>query len=184
MPVPTFGPIANHLASLIIILRNEKYCANQEDNERAMSFTPALYYQDPMAALTWLEKAFGFELTMLLEPPADNPTNMHAEMSLAGKGRIMVGAQWAAWTKSPASVGGVNTANVHVDLETDVDAHCERARRAGAIIEVEPADQFYGARTYRAKDPEGHVWTFAQYIREVSREEAERVSGLKITGWA
>jgi hypothetical protein len=48
---------------------------------------------------------------------------------------------------------------------------------------MEPADQFYGARTYRAKDPEGHVWTFGQTIRDVSRDEAERVSGLKITGW-
>jgi uncharacterized glyoxalase superfamily protein PhnB len=148
-----------------------------------LSFTPALFYKNPMAALAWLEKAFGFEMTMLIEPPADDPTMMHAEMSLAGKGRVMVGAEWSEWAKSPASVGGANTANVHVELETDVDAHCERARQAGADIEVEPADQFYGARTYRAKDLEGHVWTFGQTIRDVSRDEAERVSGLKITGW-
>jgi len=142
-----------------------------------------VFYTDPMAALAWLEKAFGFEMTMLIEPPGDDPTMLHAEMSLAGKGRVMVGAQWSAWAKSPASVGGANTANVHVQLETDVDAHCARARQAGAVIEMEPADQFYGARTYRAKDPEGHVWTFGQTIRDVSREEAARVSGLKITGW-
>ena len=76
-----------------------------------------------------------------------------------------------------------NTGVVHVDLDTDVDAHCAHAREAGATIEKEPADEFYGARSYRARDREGHVWTFAQTIREVSREEAERVSGLKITGW-
>jgi uncharacterized glyoxalase superfamily protein PhnB len=137
-----------------------------------------------MAALAWLQKAFGFELAMLIEPTPDSPTTMHAEMTLAGMGRVMVGAEWSGWARSPASVGGANTANVHVDLETDVDAHCERARQAGAVIDMEPADQFYGARTYRAKDPEGHVWTFAQPIRQVSREEAERVSGFKITGWA
>ena len=148
-----------------------------------MSFTPAVFYKDPMAALAWLEQAFGFETMMLIEPPNDDPTNMHAEMCLAGTGRLMVGAEWSAWARSPASVGGANTAAVHVDLETDIDAHCERARQAGAVIEAEPADQFYGARTYRAKDREGHVWTFAQTIRDVSREEAERVSGLKITGW-
>jgi uncharacterized glyoxalase superfamily protein PhnB len=149
-----------------------------------MVFTPALCYQDPMAALAWLQHAFGFELTMLIEPPADDPTMMHAEMSLAGKGRVMIGAEWADWTRSPSRLGGANTTNVHVDLATDLDAHCERARQAGAVIEMEPADQFYGARTYRAKDLEGHVWTFGQRIREVSREEAERVSGLKISGWA
>jgi uncharacterized glyoxalase superfamily protein PhnB len=148
-----------------------------------MSFTPAVYYKDPMAALAWLADAFGFETTMLIEPSADDPTNMHAEMNLAGKGRLIVGAEWAEWTRSPARVGGANTANVHVDIDSDVDAHCERARQAGAVIEMEPADQFYGARTYRAKDCEGHMWTFGQTIREVSREEAERASGLKITGW-
>lgn len=148
-----------------------------------MAFVAALFYKDPMAALAWLEKAFGFETSMLIEPPGDDPTIMHAEMSLAGQGRVMIGGQWAEWTRSPAIVGGANTANVHVDLETDVDAHCERARLAGADIEMPPADQFYGARTYRARDLEGHVWTFSQTIREVSREEAERVSGLKITGW-
>jgi uncharacterized glyoxalase superfamily protein PhnB len=149
-----------------------------------MSFVPAVFYRDPMAALTWLERAFGFELAMLIEPPdGADPRNMHAEMSIAGKGRVMVGSEWIDWAKSPATLAGANTAIVHVDLEEDVDAHCERARAAGAHIEQEPADQFYGARTYRARDLEGHVWTFNQTVRQVSREEAERVSGLKITGW-
>ena len=148
-----------------------------------MSFTPAVFYKDPMAALAWLHKAFSFETSMLIEPPVEEPTMMHAEMSLDGKGRVMVGAEWSAWAKSPASVAGANTGTIHVDLESSVDEHCERARQAGAVIEAEPEDQFYGARTYRAKDPEGHVWTFSQTIRQVSREEAERASGLKITGW-
>ena len=64
-----------------------------------------------------------------------------------------------------------------------LDAHCERARAAGAEIIREPEDEFYGDRTYMAKDPEGHVWSFAQNLRYVSREEAEKASGLKIEGW-
>jgi hypothetical protein len=51
------------------------------------------------------------------------------------------------------------------------------------VITREPADQFYGDRVYAARDPEGHVWSFGQTLREVSREEAERVSGHKIDGW-
>ncbi|HEX6512217.1 MAG TPA: VOC family protein [Chloroflexota bacterium] len=149
-----------------------------------MSFVPAVFYKDPIGALRWLENAFGFETSMLIEAPegADR-TQMHAEMSIGGRGRVMVGAERTAWAKSPASVGGANTANVHVQLDENVDAHCQRARAAGAVIEMEPEDQFYGDRTYRAKDPEGHIWTFGQTVRQVSREEAERVSGLKITGW-
>ena len=41
-----------------------------------------------------------------------------------------------------------------------------------------PADQFYGARTYRAMDPEGHIWNFTEEVRVVSTEEMERASGL------
>jgi uncharacterized glyoxalase superfamily protein PhnB len=59
-----------------------------------------------------------------------------------------------------------------------------RARGAGATILAEPSDQFYGDRTYRAADLEGHVWSFGQTVRQVSREQAEVASGLKIEGWA
>ena len=83
----------------------------------------------------------------------------------------------------PLSVGGANTETIHVQLEGDIDAHCEQARRAGATIAQEPEDQFYGERTYRAVDPEGHVWTFSMHVRDVTREEAEQVTGLKIQGW-
>ena len=65
-------------------------------------------------------------------------------------------------------------------LKDGLDAHCARAREAGAVILQEPIDQFYGDRTYRARDPEGHVWTFGQTVRQVSREEAEKASGFKI----
>ena len=148
-----------------------------------MTFIRALSYRDPMGALAWLEKAFGFETSMLIEPPDGDMKMMHAEMSFEGDGRIMVGAEWADWAKSPASLGGANTAKVHVQVEGDIDEHCARARRAGAIIAMEPEDQFYGDRTYRAVDLEGHLWTFGHTVRQVTREEAEQVSGLKITGW-
>ena len=85
----------------------------------------------------------------------------HYEMSHEGRGRIMIGAEWADWVRSPASVGGANTQSVHVQLPSGLDEHCERARRAGATIVAEPADQFYGDRTYSAFDLEGHRWSFA-----------------------
>jgi uncharacterized glyoxalase superfamily protein PhnB len=46
----------------------------------------------------------------------------------------------------------------------------------------DPQTQFYGDRTYRARDPEGHSWTFAQTVKAVTREEAEKASGLRIEG--
>jgi uncharacterized glyoxalase superfamily protein PhnB len=87
---------------------------------------------------------------------------------------------WAEWAKSPKAAAGVNTQSVHVEV-SGIDAHCARARAAGAEILAEPADQFYGHRTYRARDCEGHVWTFGQPVREVSPAEMEAATGLKVT---
>ena len=105
----------------------------------------------------------------------------HSEMSFGG-GVVMIGNEWSADHKSPRSIGGKNTQTVHIQIETDVDAHCERARAAGAEIIVEPETQFYGDRTYRCRDPEGHIWTVAQTVETVTREEMEAATGLKITG--
>jgi uncharacterized glyoxalase superfamily protein PhnB len=143
-------------------------------------FVAAAFYRDPKAALAWLENAFGFELSMLIDGPPDNPLALHAEMSLGGRGRIMIGGEYADWVKSPASIGGANTCNIHVAVPDSIDAHCAHARAAGADILEEPLDQFYGDRTYRARDPEGHVWSFAQRVRRVSRAEAEAAIGATI----
>jgi len=47
---------------------------------------------------------------------------------------------------------------VYVD---DVEAHCRRARVAGARILSEPQTDEYGSR-YRVEDVEGHRWMFMQ----------------------
>src|SRR6516164_5444145 len=151
------------------------------DEVERRSFTTAVYYRDAFAALDWLEEAFGFERSMVITD-ADGKL-AHSEMRF-GDGSIKVGTEWAHYTASPVAVGGKNTQSVRVHLLNGIDAHCARARAAGAVILREPADQFYGERVYSARDPEGHVWTFDQTVRPVSREEAEKASGLKIEGWA
>ena len=148
-------------------------------------FTSAVIYRNPKAALTWLTDAFGFELTMAIDGPPEAPEMCHYEMSCGGRGRLMVGAEWNESTRSPSSVGGVNTQSLHVHLDGELDVHCERARAAGARIVAEPEDQFYGDRTYRALDLEGHAWSFSTKVRDVSRAEAEAAIGQPImaTNW-
>jgi len=148
-------------------------------------FTPSVFYRDPMAALKWLEQAFGFETSMLVTDASGAVG--HAEMSFAG-GKIGVGGEWAspeilgpAAMKSPASMGGVGTQFIRVALPVGIDEHCARARAAGARITQPPSDQFYGARVYRALDLEGHVWSFDQpTAASPSVEEMEKASGLTI----
>ncbi|MBI1407999.1 MAG: VOC family protein [Caulobacter sp.] len=139
----------------------------------------ALCYRDPRAALAFLEKAFGFETILLIEDPDGNVG--HSEMRF-GSGAVMVGSEWTAEHKSPASIGGMMTQTVHIQLlpeDGPLDAHCERARKAGAVIIAEPEDQFYGDRTYRCKDPEGHIWTIGQTVAETTPEDWEKATGLK-----
>jgi uncharacterized glyoxalase superfamily protein PhnB len=142
------------------------------------TLSSGLSYRDPRAAIAWLEKAFGFETTMLVEAPDGSVA--HSELRL-GDGVIMVGGEWSDDNKSPASVGGKNTQSIHLQIDTDVNAHCERSRAAGAKVFAEPETQFYGDRTYRCKDPEGHIWTVGQTIEDVSNQAMEAATGLKIT---
>ena len=56
---------------------------------------------------------------------------------------------------------------IYVD---DVEAHCEKARAAGAKIVSEPKTTDYGAdywtdRSYECVDPGGHHWWFCQRLR-------------------
>ncbi|MGQ0444639.1 MAG: VOC family protein [Beijerinckiaceae bacterium] len=148
-----------------------------DDPFRRPTLTTAVFYKDPWAALDWLESAFGFERTMVI---TDKDGKLgHSEMRF-GDGLIYAGSEWADFIASPASIGGKNTQSINVHLKDGLDAHCAQARAAGADIVREPDDQFYGDRVYSAKDPEGHVWTFGQTVRVVSREEAESASGLKV----
>lgn len=147
------------------------------------AITPVAFYRDPMAALHWLEAAFGFETSLLLTD-ADGQV-AHAEMSFRNCS-IGIGGEWEgpqlgdARMRSPASLEGIGTQFMRLDLPSGLDAHCERARAAGAVITQEPENQFYGARTYRARDLEGHVWNFSQEGQTASLEDMTAASGLKV----
>ena len=140
------------------------------------AFIPSLVYKDNRAALQWLQKAFGFEMSEVLTDSKDNI--VHAEMTHE-EGVVMIGTEFTSWARSPVSVGSCNTQRVHVRLRQGLDEHCARARQAGAQIVMEPATQFYGDRTYMAVDLEGHHWTFFQHVQDVSLAEMEQATGFK-----
>lgn len=140
------------------------------------SISSSLFYQNPRAAIEFLRDAFGFELTFLLED--ENGNLAHSQMSW-GDGMIVVGTEWSDNHRSPKSIGGKCTQTCHIQMNEGIDAHCESARKAGAEIIQEPETQFYGDRTYRARDPEGHIWTFSQTVKEMTPDEWDKASGLK-----
>jgi uncharacterized glyoxalase superfamily protein PhnB len=128
-----------------------------------------IYYEDPAKAIDWIVSAFGFEVRLKVE--GDSGSIMHSELIFHG-GVVMVGdaakasERNAAPRASPKSLGGANTQQLCIYVD-DVDAHCARARAAGAKITREPTTTDYGAdywtdRSYEAQDPEGHRWFFTQ----------------------
>ncbi|UNU44295.1 VOC family protein [Sphingopyxis sp. YF1] len=144
---------------------------------RPKGLASAVSYQDSKAAFRWLERAFGFDpLFVLLDEAGDLA---HSEMGY-GDSVVMIGNEWSDDHRSPKSIGGKNTQSVHVQLAAgeDIDAHCETARAAGADIIAEPATQFYGDRTYRARDPEGHIWTFGVTVEARTAAEWDAEGGF------
>lgn len=130
---------------------------------------PFISYEDVGAAADWLSRAFGFSESGERYTEPDGKVT-HVELELDGA-VVMLGwpgpeyrsplrhgeecEQARAWLEPPNVVDGVL---VYVD---DLDAHCARAREAGAAILREPKDEPYG-RLYNAADLEGHRWMFMQ----------------------
>lgn len=127
--------------------------------------TPYLLYEELDPIVDWLVEAFGLEEAVRMKGPEGQA--VHAELRF-GTGVVMMGQPGGEYRNPKRQGGPTQLVYVYVD---DVDAHCTRARQAGALIVGEPADQFYGDRTYTAEDPEGHQWTFAQHVRDVAPED-------------
>src|SRR5947209_7927820 len=125
--------------------------ADQNPNaDRTPNIFPVLRFVDPDAALDWLSQAFGFIQRAVHRD--DQGVIRHTEMSL-GAGTIMCGH------------GDARAHSIYVAVE-DADAHCARAKAAGAEIIRELEDTPYGSREYSARDPEGNVWSFGTYQPE------------------
>jgi uncharacterized glyoxalase superfamily protein PhnB len=119
--------------------------------------TPYLLYADGEAAIRFLTDAFGFRE---VDRTIGGAGGLHAELEVPGGGRIYVG-QPPEGFRNPSEAGRTSLVFVLLD---EVDQHCERARKAGAEIVEELADQPTGHRRYGCRDPQGHEWFFAQAL--------------------
>lgn len=113
----------------------------------------SMRYHDGRAAIDWLERAFGFELSVAHDGPDGNVA--HAEMRY-GDGLVMLGT-WRG--QDDHRRPGEGWAYVVVD---DLDAHHRRASEAGAEIVDGPQTQDYGS-FYSARDVDGNLWSFGTY---------------------
>ena len=127
---------------------------------------PMVSYEDGVAALEWLAKAFGFrERTRFL---AQDGTLSHGEMEV-GDALIMLATPSSRYESpnhhretcdqtrtSLADPWIFDGVLVYVD---DLDAHFERAKAAGAVV-LSTIENGPPSRRYRVEDLEGHRWFF------------------------
>ena len=130
--------------------------------------TPRLVVRDGGAAIDFYRRAFGAqELGERFLAP--DRKLIHAELRI-GDSVVMIteeGADTAgAPAVSPDSLGGRVSAIMATYWE-DVDAVWQRAIDAGAEVIYPLADQFYGDRAGRLKDPFGQQWMLSQHIEDV-----------------
>jgi PhnB protein len=142
------------------------------------TLTPRLVVGDGAAAIDFYARAFGAEERgeRFTDPGG---RLIHAVLRI-GDSFVMITQESAddgSRAVSPASAGGAATAIMATYWE-DVDAAWERALAAGAEVIYPLADQFYGERGGRLRDPFGHQWMLSSRIEELSHDEiVRRASG-------
>ena len=135
--------------------------------------TPRLVVRDTARAINFYCAAFGAEeLGERLTGPHGEV--VHAEV-LIGDSVIMLSDETdnGAPAKSPQSLGDVVTTIMATYWE-DVDTAWQQALAAGAYVVYPLADQFYGDRVGRLRDPFGQQWMLSQHIEDVPTEEMTR----------
>ena len=118
---------------------------------------PVLTYRDIPAAHDFLVEAFGF-VAGGVQRSTDGQA-IHGEVR-AGDAPVWLHRVTAEHHLDSPTAEDVANSGLFVYVD-DVDAHYERARTAGALIDSAPVDQPYGQREYGARDLEGHRWWFA-----------------------
>ena len=124
---------------------------------------PNMRYRNAPAAIEWLCKAFGFEKHLVV--PDKDGGIAHAQL-VFDNGMIMLssmdGGLFGRLMKHPQDIGGCETQSAYV-IVGDCDAHCARAKAAGATMLRDVQDEDYGGRGYTCRDLEGHIWSFGSY---------------------
>jgi PhnB protein len=137
--------------------------------EHLHTVTPRLVVSDGAAAIEFYGRAFGAEeVGERFTGPGGEL--IHAEVRIGDSVVMLTGESDEA--RSPRSAGTVTA--ILATYWEDVDAAWERALEAGAEVIYPLADQFYGERGGRLRDPFGHQWMLSQVIEDVPPEEMER----------
>jgi uncharacterized glyoxalase superfamily protein PhnB len=133
---------------------------------------PALTYADVPGAVEWLGRVFGFRerVAARLTWPGAGLAWMET-----GNGLFSISTPDDTWGRSRGVMASGVVVKVYVE---DVDGHFARAKAEGAEVVSGPQDGFWGGRTYRVLDHEGHRWEFSQRGRDLAAERWQLPPGV------
>jgi PhnB protein len=162
-PSSPAGPRAVFTAALRERLEAELEPANEKEGEpmpdtthsttRVTQVMPHLVVNGAAGAIDFYRAAFGAEEVGERYLAPDGSV-AHAEIAL-GESIVSLSDE-SAHEQGPETIGGTPVrVSLYVD---DVDRFAERAVAAGATVVYPVADQPYGLRGGRLRDPFGHLW--------------------------
>jgi len=121
-------------------------------------------------AIDWYKNVFGFEEKEKVPAPKrkaeeEAPGIMHAELALKDKFHLYLA------DSDEAEENATQNFNIYFST-SDADKVGEKAVKAGGKIVMEIADQFWGERFGKVKDPFGYVWALSTPLKNVKHDEA------------
>ncbi|MEO5733562.1 MAG: VOC family protein [Rubrivivax sp.] len=135
------------------------------DTHSHATVIPCLRYRDAPKAIDWLCSVFGFQKHLVVSN--DDGTIAHAQLSF-GSGMVMLGSvskletEFDRLTTQPDEIGGMETQRPCL-VVTDANVVTQRAKAAGARIDIEIKEEAYGGRGFSCRDLEGHLWNIGTY---------------------
>lgn len=135
----------------------------------APTLYPRLIVDDAAAALDFYGRALGgVELVRYAEPSG---RVVHAEIRI-GRSVVSLADADGGHNVSPTAIGG--SPLLLTLVVADADATGVSMVEAGADVVIPIADQYYGRREGRLRDPFGHLWIITQDGEDLTDEEIQR----------
>lgn len=135
--------------------------------ENSSRIIPRLVCKDGAAEIDFCRETFAaVELNRRLGPDG---MMAHALLTI-GNEMIMIEGEWPTLPSRAPKPDGSSPVIIFLYVE-DVDKTVERAISNGAVVILQPQNQFWGDRIASIMDPSGHVWTIATRIEETTAQE-------------
>jgi len=122
-------------------------------------------------AIDFYTRVFGASERFRLTEPSGRVG--HAELQMGPRAVLMLSEPFPEFGITAPPPQGLSGMSIHLHVD-DCDAMGRAAVEAGATLLMAPADQFYGERSCKVRDPFGHTWLLGHTIEQVDPAEMQR----------